>query len=55
MEKVKSQHLNIMDIYVDKNAPSISEVFFTDLGWVGVIGSSSTINKITFPCENRCF
>ena len=42
-----------MDIYVDKNAPSISEVFFTDLGWVGVIGSSSTINKITFPYENR--
>ena len=32
-----------MDIYTDKNAPSISEVFFTDLGWVGVIGSSKTI------------
>ena len=42
-----------MYIHVDKNAPSISEVFFTDLGWVGVIGSSSTINKITFPYENR--
>ena len=42
-----------MDIFVDKNTPSISEVFFTDLGWIGVIGSSNTINKITFPYDNR--
>lgn len=42
-----------MDIYVDTNVPSISEVFFTDLGWIGVVGSRSTINKITFPYQNR--